>query len=178
MNTDTTKRYRLLDTVKTIPEWCAIFPFMWGRDFADDGYGFEEVLPVSEPVKEDNVFITSMNIPQGEVFRHSFVTKNKFSSCSVLSQKITAALNDTVFPSVDEAGVIALKVLENVTPKLNTQEQALFISGFQECIKYLKLGNDTVVEDSGNDEYIKGWKDGLNQGIDFMSKQINIERCL
>lgn len=40
-------------------------------------------------------------------------------------------------PSVDEAGVIAINVASNVTPKLTTQEEAFFIAGFQECIKYL-----------------------------------------
>ena len=42
-----------------------------------------------------------------------------------------------LLPSVDEAGVIAINVASNVTPKLTTQEEAFFIAGFQECIKYL-----------------------------------------
>jgi hypothetical protein len=40
-------------------------------------------------------------------------------------------------PSVDEAGVIAINVASNVKPKLTTQEEAMFIAGFQECVKYL-----------------------------------------
>lgn len=40
-------------------------------------------------------------------------------------------------PSNDEASVIALKIIE--TYKLiNVQEQAMFIAGFVECVKYLK----------------------------------------
>lgn len=51
MNSKEEKKYRLLDTEKTIPEWCAIFPFMWGRYFTDDGYGFELVEPSIVPEK-------------------------------------------------------------------------------------------------------------------------------
>jgi len=40
-------------------------------------------------------------------------------------------------PSVDEAGVIAINIASNVTPKLTAQEEAMFIAGFQECVKYL-----------------------------------------
>lgn len=38
-----------------------------------------------------------------------------------------------VLPSVDDAGAIAVSLSE----KLTEQEQAFFIAGFQECIKYL-----------------------------------------
>jgi hypothetical protein len=41
-------------------------------------------------------------------------------------------------PSVDKAGAIAVKIAEGVTPTLTAKEQAMFIAGFQECIKYLK----------------------------------------
>lgn len=41
-------------------------------------------------------------------------------------------------PTIDEAGVIAVRVSENLTDKLTSQEQSFFIAGFQECIKYLK----------------------------------------
>ena len=33
--------------------------------------------------------------------------------------------------------------------------------------------NDTVVDGSGTDEYVKGWKDGFNQGVEFMAKPTN-----
>jgi hypothetical protein len=39
-------------------------------------------------------------------------------------------------PSIDDAGVIALNVLSSM-PKLKADEEAFFIAGFQECIKYL-----------------------------------------
>jgi len=40
------KRYKLklFNEVKTIPEWVEIFPYLWGRDFADPKWGFEEVV--------------------------------------------------------------------------------------------------------------------------------------
>jgi len=44
-----------------------------------------------------------------------------------------------MLPSVDDAGVIAVNVVSNVKPKLTTQEEAMFIAGFQECVKYLSM---------------------------------------
>ena len=40
-------------------------------------------------------------------------------------------------PSVDEAGVMAVKISEMVEPPLTPQEQAFFIAGFCECVKWL-----------------------------------------
>ena len=42
-----------------------------------------------------------------------------------------------MLPSVDDAGVIAVKISEMVNPELTAQQQAFFIAGFQECIKWL-----------------------------------------
>lgn len=39
--------------------------------------------------------------------------------------------------AIDEAGIVAAKISENIEPKLSGNEQAVFIAGFQECIKYL-----------------------------------------
>lgn len=44
---------------------------------------------------------------------------------------------DAIIPNIDVAGVIAVKISENVKPELTAQEQAFFIAGFQECIKWL-----------------------------------------
>jgi len=49
--------------------------------------------------------------------------------------------------SVEEAGVKALELVEN--SNLSDQEQAFFVAGFQECIKYL----DLLIEDVEN--YVK-----------------------
>ena len=46
---------------------------------------------------------------------------------------------NVLLPSVENAGIIAVEISESVKPKLTTQEQAFFIAGFQECIKYLEL---------------------------------------
>jgi len=40
-------------------------------------------------------------------------------------------------PSVDEAGVMAVKISEMAEPPLIAQEQAFFIAGFCECVKWL-----------------------------------------
>jgi hypothetical protein len=44
---------------------------------------------------------------------------------------------DAIIPSVDDAGAIAVKISETIKPELTAQEQAFFIAGFQECIKWL-----------------------------------------
>ena len=38
-----------------------------------------------------------------------------------------------------DAGILACSILESVNPKLSAQEEAFFIAGFEECMKYLKL---------------------------------------
>lgn len=43
-------------------------------------------------------------------------------------------------PSVEEAGVMAVNLSETVEPKLKEQEQAFFIAGFCECIKWIENG--------------------------------------
>jgi hypothetical protein len=48
-------------------------------------------------------------------------------------------------PSVDEATKVAVRISEEaITPPLDAKEQALFIAGFQECMKWLSVvfGND------------------------------------
>ena len=42
-------------------------------------------------------------------------------------------------PNDEESGVIAVNVASNVKPKLTENEEAFFIAGFQECIKYLRI---------------------------------------
>ena len=44
-------------------------------------------------------------------------------------------------PSVEKSGAIAVTISENVHPALTAQEQALFVAGFQECIKWLSNNN-------------------------------------
>ena len=48
-------------------------------------------------------------------------------------------------PSLDDATKIAVRISEEaITPPLDAKEQALFIAGFQECMKWLNVvfGND------------------------------------
>lgn len=48
-------------------------------------------------------------------------------------------------PSLDDATKVAVRISEEaITPPLDAKEQAMFIAGFQECIKRLNVvfGND------------------------------------
>ena len=45
-------------------------------------------------------------------------------------------------PTVEEAGAIAVEISENLPDKLDAKEQAFFIAGFQEAIKYLTPNKD------------------------------------
>jgi hypothetical protein len=48
-------------------------------------------------------------------------------------------------PSLDDATKVAVRISEEaITPPLDAKEQALFIGGFQECMKWLNVvfGND------------------------------------
>lgn len=71
---------------------------------------------------------------------------------------------------IEDAGVIALGLSKSINPKLTAQEQAFFIAGFQECIKYqlneksIKIDKPGTVEPiyRGADEdekiaFIRGW---------------------
>lgn len=45
-------------------------------------------------------------------------------------------------PSVDDAGIIAVEIAE-INNEMTAQEQAFFIAGFSECVKYLEMqGNE------------------------------------
>lgn len=39
--------------------------------------------------------------------------------------------------TIEEAGIIAVAISEMVYPQLTSSEQAMFIAGFQECVKYM-----------------------------------------
>jgi hypothetical protein len=43
-------------------------------------------------------------------------------------------------PSLDDATKVAVRISEEaITPQLEAKEQALFIAGFQECMKWLNI---------------------------------------
>jgi len=46
-----------------------------------------------------------------------------------------------LLPSVEDAGIIAIDIAE-LADGMTTQEQAFFVAGFQECVKYLKKQTD------------------------------------
>lgn len=48
-----------------------------------------------------------------------------------------------IVPVQEEVGAIAVKISDNLNPKLSATEQAFFIAGFEEAVKYFKLINST-----------------------------------
>ena len=60
---------------------------------------------------------------------------------STSSQPCTKPNVSGSLPSVDEAGIIAVKICEIVEPKLTARDQALFIAGFCECVKWLSAND-------------------------------------
>ena len=53
-------------------------------------------------------------------------------------EKCTLHCVSHLLPTELKAGTIAVDISEKVKPEITAQEQAFFIAGFQECIKYLK----------------------------------------
>lgn len=49
--------------------------------------------------------------------------------------------NSYSLPSVEEAAAAAVEIVESVKPELTIREQAFFIAGFKECIKWLSVNN-------------------------------------
>jgi hypothetical protein len=95
-------------------------------------------------------------------------------------------------PSVEDAGIEAVKISESVKPELTAQEQALFVSGFQECIKWLEINKINISEwisvtdrlpDEGGDylvtdgdacfvpEFLEGAQRFVFSGIDFWNNE-------
>ena len=74
--------------------------------------------------------------PDGAAAQQQYEAELTTSSQTIAKPNVSGSL-----PSVDEAGVMAVKISEMVEPKLTAQEQSLFIAGFCECVKWLS-GND------------------------------------
>jgi hypothetical protein len=54
------------------------------------------------------------------------------------NKKIENNIDAITSPTIDDSGVVAVDIASKIQPKLTEQEEAIFIAGFQECIKYLK----------------------------------------
>lgn len=63
--------------------------------------------------------------------------KLKDKSDSPQNPKLGISVVSGSLPSVDEAGIMAVKISEMVEPPLTAQEQSFFIAGFCECVKWL-----------------------------------------
>lgn len=65
------------------------------------------------------------------------MTKKAENSNETQNPKLGISVVSGSLPSVDEAGVMAVKISETLEDKLTAQEQAFFIAGFCECVKWL-----------------------------------------
>jgi len=54
------------------------------------------------------------------------------------AEQLTLTDVSVSLPSVDDAGIIAVEISE-INNEMTAQEQAFFIAGFSECIKYLEM---------------------------------------
>ena len=71
--------------------------------------------------------------------------KNNETSKEKHSEALNIADVSGSLPSLDDATKVAVRISEEaITPQLDAKEQAMFIAGFQECIKWLNVlfGND------------------------------------
>lgn len=65
------------------------------------------------------------------------MTKKVENSNETQNSKLGISVVSSSLPSVDEAGVMAVKISEMIEPPLTAQEQSFFIAGFCECVKWL-----------------------------------------
>ncbi len=68
-----------------------------------------------------------------EVCRDSDLYEHILTFEDILKTQISIEL-----PSDEEMGVIALKIADTLEHKLNSQEEAFYLAGFQTCAKWLK----------------------------------------
>lgn len=65
------------------------------------------------------------------------MTKKVENSNETQNPKLGISVVSGSLPSVDEAGVMAVKISETLEDKLTAHEQAFFIAGFCECVNWL-----------------------------------------
>jgi len=93
-------------------------------------------------------FLKTLNLPKNwsgedeEYGQWLFYEKNIIEAMEQYHQsKVNNVVLDGVsvsLPSVDDVGIIAVEIAE-INNEMTAQEQAFFIAGFSECIKYLEM---------------------------------------
>ena len=91
----------------------------------DDYIGISKAFYFIEKDKRKNVFGIDETM-----------SRNLISPSDYLAL-LTAKLSEA--DSIAGAGVIAARIIDNLEPKYSAIEQAMFIAGFQEAVKYFKL---------------------------------------
>ena len=104
-----------------------------------DGLEFEKRQP--EQMNNIDLKIKTKQMQNSNSNDGTKVPTSAYADAPTSSQTIAKPNVSGSLPSVDEAGVMAVKISEMVEPKLTAQEQSLFIAGFCECVKWLS-GND------------------------------------
>jgi hypothetical protein len=59
-------------------------------------------------------------------------------------------------PTVEQAGAIAVEISEKLSEPMEAREQAFFVAGFQEAVKYLKSGTGACSALSAGDVIQRG----------------------
>lgn len=72
--------------------------------------------------------------------------------------------------SIDNAAIIAINIAGKIKPELTEKEQSFFISGFQECLKYIYINKIHIFS---VDEFNKISKDIINLGMSLRQDQLN-----
>jgi hypothetical protein len=107
-----------------------------------------------QPIVEDRIVVSNMHYYGERMDKEWYQYKLWLNTDNIPTNKYEAVKkaiegvlnNENNMPSIDKAGAIAVEISERVDPKLTAQEQAFFIAGFQECIKWIGLKNKPQLE--------------------------------
>lgn len=70
----------------------------------------------------------------------------------------------------EQASIAAVKISESVKPELTAKEQALFIAGFQECIKWLEQQSETPTQEAP--AAVDGEEEAENKFIEKLGEEL------
>jgi len=114
-------------------------------------YGASDGQPQRDDIRWTNKFIlpqeaiallTGKQLTEGD-FAHVSEHQSAMEYLQTPSLKEMESQPEIV-PVQEEVGAIAVIISDNLNPKLNTNEQAFFIAGFEEAVKYFKLNQQTA----------------------------------
>jgi len=77
--------------------------------------------------------------PQDEVGQMMFDTCKEYFVEGYKAASKEEVSGNVLLPTIDEAGIAAVKLSEKLFPNLAANEEAMLVAGFQECIKWLSV---------------------------------------